>query len=280
MPPAKKAKTGRQGANKVTKPARNNSTSKVNDVGDETTTNKRKRSADKMSDAPQEAEAKGPGKGRGRKRAAAEVEEEEEEDSAPPTPPAVKQKAGRGRPKKVVIEESEPQPAGSRKGRKATKKPDPDEAMEDVSEIPETQQPNGQQIDTEDEEDDSEPSPQAEVGRSSAQIPSSPSKRLHTASSDGGDPALRRRLGEITQKYESLELKYRDLREIGVKEAERNFDKLKKQSEEKSKGGFRASPICDQEHILTPQRSGRPTDRNPQIRACYAKGSLQRNPTP
>ncbi|KAK0629917.1 chromosome segregation protein Csm1/Pcs1-domain-containing protein, partial [Bombardia bombarda] len=39
---------------------------------------------------------------------------------------------------------------------------------------------------------------------------------------------------EITQKYESLELKYRDLRELAVKEAESNFDRLKKQSDEKS----------------------------------------------
>ena len=40
----------------------------------------------------------------------------------------------------------------------------------------------------------------------------------------------------MTQKYESLEHKYRDLKEVAVREAERNFDKLKKQSDEKSKG--------------------------------------------
>jgi len=48
------------------------------------------------------------------------------------------------------------------------------------------------------------------------------------------DPAIRRKLGEITKKYENLNVKYQDLREIGLKEAERNFERLKKNSEEKS----------------------------------------------
>jgi hypothetical protein len=50
------------------------------------------------------------------------------------------------------------------------------------------------------------------------------------------DPALRRKLGDITKKYENLNVKYQDLREIGLKEAERNFERLKKQSEEKTAG--------------------------------------------
>lgn len=54
----------------------------------------------------------------------------------------------------------------------------------------------------------------------------------------GSDPAIRRKLGEMTKKFENLDLKYRNLREIGVKEAEANFEKLKKQSEEKTKGNI------------------------------------------
>ncbi|KAI9795026.1 MAG: hypothetical protein M1816_000046 [Peltula sp. TS41687] len=50
----------------------------------------------------------------------------------------------------------------------------------------------------------------------------------------GGDPALRRKLGEMTRKYDNLDGKYRNLHEIGIKEAELNFNKLKKQMEEKS----------------------------------------------
>ena len=52
----------------------------------------------------------------------------------------------------------------------------------------------------------------------------------------GNDPATRRKLGEMTKKFENLELKYRNLRDVGIKEAEANFEKLKKQSEEKTKG--------------------------------------------
>ena len=50
------------------------------------------------------------------------------------------------------------------------------------------------------------------------------------------DPALRRKLGEVTKKLEMLDLKYRNLREVGVKEAEANFEKLRKRSEEKNEG--------------------------------------------
>lgn len=58
--------------------------------------------------------------------------------------------------------------------------------------------------------------------------------KTHTAGAMTDDPELRRKLGELTQKYEALELKYRDLREVAVKEAERNFDRLRKQSEERT----------------------------------------------
>ena len=52
----------------------------------------------------------------------------------------------------------------------------------------------------------------------------------------GSDPATRRRLGELTKKMENLDMKYKTLREVGIKEAEANFEKLKKHSEERSKG--------------------------------------------
>ena len=46
---------------------------------------------------------------------------------------------------------------------------------------------------------------------------------------------LRRKLGDTTKKLESLELKYRNLREVGIKEAEVNFEKLKKAAEQRAK---------------------------------------------
>ena len=49
---------------------------------------------------------------------------------------------------------------------------------------------------------------------------------------DASDSTLRRRLGDLTRKYDSLESRHRKLQEVGVKEAERNYDRLRKQSEE------------------------------------------------
>jgi hypothetical protein len=66
-------------------------------------------------------------------------------------------------------------------------------------------------------------------------IPFSASRRpLATSDTEANDPSLRRRIGELNRKYENLEVKYRDLREIGVKEAEHNYDRLKKQGEERA----------------------------------------------
>lgn len=45
------------------------------------------------------------------------------------------------------------------------------------------------------------------------------------------DDSLRQRLEEMSRKYKSLEARHTDLRESVVKEAERNFDRLKKQAE-------------------------------------------------
>ncbi|KAJ4300230.1 hypothetical protein N0V88_002902 [Collariella sp. IMI 366227] len=237
MPP-KKTKTGRPAANKVTKPATKPVPSKraisarVAAAAEEVTVGGKGAAAKKSSAAT--------GTGRGRKRAAPpEEDEDEEEDTAMTeapaveTPPATKQKSARGRPKKVVVE-AEPEPTGARGGRKAAKRTDPDTTAEEVSEIPETQQPGPIPSDSEDEdEDDLADLPAAQstirkLGRGSIPVPSSVSKRP-PSSPDKDGPALRRRLGELTQKYETLELKYRDLKEIAVKDAERNFDKLKKQ---------------------------------------------------
>lgn len=68
--------------------------------------------------------------------------------------------------------------------------------------------------------------------------PAPPPQRRAGSGSDTerSDPALRRKLGDMTKKYENLNVKYQDLREIGIKEAERNFEKLKKQGEDKTIG--------------------------------------------
>jgi hypothetical protein len=66
----------------------------------------------------------------------------------------------------------------------------------------------------------------------------SPTKRKLADSEQGGDPELRRRLGDLTKKHDALEIKYRNLREIGVVEANTNMEKLRKQSETITTGTF------------------------------------------
>ncbi|KAM7185284.1 Chromosome segregation protein Csm1/Pcs1 domain containing protein [Naviculisporaceae sp. PSN 640] len=205
-------------------------------------------------------------KGRGRKRAAPaeeEVEDVEMEDAPAAPAPA---KGTRGRPKKtaLTVEEvpnSQPTPpAKGARGRKAAKakKPEPiaeepeevvegeeEEAADETTEIPETQQPENMTVEEVDYEQMADDVPTAKparsLGRNSAHpraAPPSPAKRppFGVASpTKSSDPELRRRLGEMTQKYESIEQKYEKLREIAVRDAESNFEKLRKQTVEKSR---------------------------------------------
>ncbi|KAK3391023.1 chromosome segregation protein Csm1/Pcs1-domain-containing protein [Podospora didyma] len=191
---------------------------------------------------------------------------------APPlaTPPGsdnnvIKSKGAPGRPKKAALvdEEAEvpdsatrPEPAkpparAPPKGKRAPlvrkKKEEPviveEEEVADETEIPEMQQPGPADSFEADELEDTlerhSSVPSIETARNAPVVPMSVARRpplpTYPSSPEKGDAALRRRLGEMTQKYESMELKYRDLREISVKEAERNFDRLRKQTEEKTK---------------------------------------------
>jgi hypothetical protein len=81
----------------------------------------------------------------------------------------------------------------------------------------------------------------ASSARSSSQLrkPAVQSRRAGSASdTERGDPNLRRKLSDMTNKYDSLHIKYQDLREIGIKEAERNYDQLKIESQEKEKSQY------------------------------------------
>ncbi|MCJ1421519.1 hypothetical protein MMC32_007883 [Xylographa parallela] len=123
----------------------------------------------------------------------------------------------------------------------------PEDLMdEDEKTIPETQ-PTPLDTDEFDlpQEDEEEPIPQSVYrqvrnARSSSKQPQPTTVRRRAGSASdtergGNDPATRRKLGEMTKKFENLDMKYRNLREVGVKEAEANFEKLKKQSEERTK---------------------------------------------
>ena len=71
-----------------------------------------------------------------------------------------------------------------------------------------------------------------------AVVPSSRHRRAGSTSSNEGrnpDPTLRRKLGEITKKFDAMEVRYRKLHDVGLIEAKANFDKLKASSEEKTR---------------------------------------------
>ena len=55
-------------------------------------------------------------------------------------------------------------------------------------------------------------------------------RRAGSASdTERGDPNLRRKLGDVTRKFENVDLKYRNLKEVGINEANTNMEKLRKQ---------------------------------------------------
>jgi hypothetical protein len=58
-----------------------------------------------------------------------------------------------------------------------------------------------------------------------------------------GEPALRRKLGDMTRKFENLELKYRNLKELGGNESQSNFDKLKKAADQRARGTSPSSAV-------------------------------------
>lgn len=53
---------------------------------------------------------------------------------------------------------------------------------------------------------------------------------------DASDATVRRKLGDLARKYESLEARHREMRQVGIVEADRNFEKLQKQADESAAG--------------------------------------------
>lgn len=91
-------------------------------------------------------------------------------------------------------------------------------------------------------------------------------KRAGSASDNergGSDPATRRKLGEMTSRFEKLELKYQNLRDVGIKEANANFDKYKTQVQANAKGkaasltntNMLTIPSCERSNQLAEERT-------------------------
>ncbi|KAI1377549.1 chromosome segregation protein Csm1/Pcs1-domain-containing protein [Hypoxylon crocopeplum] len=262
MAPAKKTRA--TAANRVTKPTKN-ATRRVNGR----TTAAAAAAAEEdaptrkaLADRPANVQEK-PARGKGNKRPATEditpeIEDEQDESSMAA---GAKPKGARGRPRAAkaprvsndeeatTVDQPEPsaRPA-ARRGRKPKPKVDTPPAEPEIpetqlveDEIPETQAMEMTELSIEEDYDQIEDlPPHNRSGLTSVQrfqphnLFSTSRRAVPASDSELHEPSMRRRVGDLTRKYETLEAKYRDLREIGVKEAERNYDRLKKQSEERA----------------------------------------------
>lgn len=154
-----------------------------------------------------------------------------EDIEGPSSVPATDVKKGtRGRPKKSNGDTSvlAPESAVKRRGRPPRQPETP------IVEVPETQHEDPMELDPvleESEDDNAGAVPDVET-------------IVPWSSYDTTDDSTRRRLEDLTRKYAALESSHRDLREVGVREAERNFERLKKQAEERTAGEccFRSCP--------------------------------------
>ncbi|KAG8166667.1 hypothetical protein KVR01_002356 [Diaporthe batatas] len=239
--PAKKGR-GRASANKVAKPEPKTKTRRVGATAAAALEEEAERQAlaEKAANPPAKA-----ARGRKPKKAAGD-DDEDDADDVLATPPhsdePTKTKGGRGRPRKdAVVPDSvqkKAEPPASKRGRKAADKP----GQQMFPEIPETQADSGMDIDAAEEQDQVEDlpnfsrfsAPPSAQRSSSYHVPLSASKRSASSSFIESDPSTRRQLGELTKKYEALELRYRELRNVAVVEAEKNFDQLRRQSDEKT----------------------------------------------
>lgn len=247
MPPAKKPR-GRAAANKVTKPEPKTATRGVGAKASAALEKETGRLALAETTSNEPPKAK-----RGRKPKQALEEADDVLATPPNSDEPTRTKGARGRPKKgSVVPESvqkKAEPVAAKRGRKpaAAKVVEEQSSLlsaedepSEFPEIPETQQDSAMDVDEGEELDQVEDLPTfsrfsapPSVQRNSYHVPLSASKRSASSALDN-DPSVRRRLGEMTRKYEALEQRYRDLRNVAVVEAEKNFDRLKKQSEDKA----------------------------------------------
>lgn len=195
-----------------------------------------------------------------------DTEEVDDFDEAPPPPAKTKKvakkntppkpAAKRGRKPKAVAPEVEkasikPAVKGARGKRVVDSEPVIPESQPDPMDVEETEIPI-EILET--DQAVSEPvkqiAPRATTGRTrsiSRQPDILPSRHRRGGSASdterAGEPALRRKLGEVTKKFENLDLKYRSLKELGTTESQSNFDKLRKSADQRAKGKKRLTNL-------------------------------------
>jgi hypothetical protein len=180
---------------------------------------------------------------RGRPAKVQQVQVQEEEEAQAPAPakrgrkPAVKEPAAKKEPKTKTA-------ARSKNTKKAVQV---DEGPEPLT-IPETQpDPIDDPMDIEDSIEVEEipesmpPPPRPSARRTQAQPsrarqPSAGARRAGSASDSERDPVLRRKLGDLTRKLESMTVKYETLKDAASAGKESNFEQLKKRTEQSAKG--------------------------------------------
>lgn len=244
---ASKKPKGRAAANRVAKPEPKTATRRAGAKKATAAEKEVERLA--LADKPTNEQTK-TAKGRKTKRTVEEDVDDETEDllATPPLSDEPAQKKAHGRPKKDAMVPDSVQkqnaPAPAKKGRKAAKVADPVPAEDELPEIPETQEA-ADPMDVDGEEEDQVEDlptfsrysvPPSAQRKASYHTPPSASKRSASLSDNESDPSVRRRLGEMTKKYEALEARYKDLKNITVTEAEKTFDQLKKTSDERGQG--------------------------------------------
>ena len=118
--------------------------------------------------------------------------------------------------------------------------------------IPETQIPP-MEVDAADFNSEEEEVPQSvfrptnnAVSRAKQQQPSQKQAGSASDMERDADDAIRRKLGDMTKRFENLDMKYRNLREVGIKEAELNYERLKATSEAKTKSRAHVCPSGEQ----------------------------------
>lgn len=98
--------------------------------------------------------------------------------------------------------------------------------------VAETRQDEIAVSDTEDTMQVAEPARNRNHSRQNSRMrPENGFRRRAGSASDTerGDPNLRRKLGDVTRRFENIDLKYRNLKEVGINEANANMEKLRKQ---------------------------------------------------
>ena len=226
---------------------------------------------------------------------AEEADELEEDDVTEVAEPAKPAKRGRPPKAKRAQEEEEPaeeEPAPAKRGRKAVAAKEPvakkepkskataksrsakrgaeSEAEPEDFTIPETQaEPEDDPMDIEDsveveEIPESMPPPPRPSARPSARRtaasrtrqPSDGARRAGSVSDTERDPAMRRKVGDLTKKLEAMTAKYETLKDVATSGKESNFEQLRKRTEQVAKGSsHRPSVLTTTTNlILRPRR--------------------------